>query len=284
MTVARLGAEVVIAATASVGEGPVFDARSGRLCWVDLAEGVLFQTDLNDGSTVSWSTGTLLGAAVPRATEPGFAVAVAEGFGLLVDGELTIVDPALPSPDLRMNDAKCDARGRLWAGSNELGFLPGAGRLHVWRGGESSVVADGLTLPNGLGWDAGDTTLYLDDSMRGLMLTAAYDLEAGSIGRLEVAFEIPGGLPDGLAVDVDGCLWVAVWGAGEVRRYRPDGTLDTIVDMPVSQPSSCAFGADGTLFVTSAAGGVDQSREPLAGSVFAVATSAQGVAVAAFAG
>jgi sugar lactone lactonase YvrE len=280
----RLTPDLAIAATATVGEGPVVDARSGRLCWVDLAEGVLFETDLDDGSTVSWPTGTLLGAAVPRATEPGFAVAVADGFGLLVDGELTIVDPVLPSPDLRMNDAKCDARGRLWAGSTELGFRPGAGRLHVWSGGESVVVADGLTLPNGLGWDAGNTTMYLDDSVRGLMLAATYDVDAGSIGPLEAAFEIPGGLPDGFAVDLDGCLWVAVWGAGEVRRYRPDGSIDAIVEMPVSQPSSCAFAADGTLFITSASGGVDLSTQPLAGSVFAVATSTRGVAVAAFAG
>ena len=285
MAGARLTPEVAVFAAAVVGEGPVWDPRSGLFCWVDLAEGELFESDLRTGVTTSTPTGTLLGAAVPRATEPGFAVAVADGFGFVHDAALTIADPVLTDPQLRMNDAKCDSRGRLWAGSTDLDFRAGAGRLHVWTGtGPSTVAAEGLTLPNGLGWDAADTTMYLDDSLRGVMLAAPFDADRGAIAELQPIFEIDGGLPDGLAVDVDGCLWVAVWGAGEVRRYRVDGTLDTVVVMPVSQPSSCAFGADGTLYITSAAGGVDRSAERLAGSVFAVATSTAGVPVASFAG
>lgn len=285
MTVARLSPDVVIAAEAVVGEGPVWDPRSGLFCWVDLAEGILFESDLATGATETTSTGTLLGAAVPRVNSPGFAVAVADGFGFLEGGELRVVDPVLADPQLRMNDGKCDPRGRFWAGSNTLNFQPGAGRLHVWTGaGPSTVEAEGFTLPNGLGWDPDGTTMYVDDSMRGIMLATAYDLAAGSIEPFETVFDIPGGLPDGLAVDVDGCLWVAVWGGAEVRRYRPDGTLDAVVTMPVSQPSSCAFGDDGTLYITSASGGVDRAVEPLAGSVFAVATCTAGVPVASFAG
>lgn len=285
MTVQLRAPDVVLRAAATVGEGPVWDARSGRFCWVDLAEGTLFESDIETGDTMSTGTGTLLGAAVPRASAEGFAVAVSDGFGLLVGGVLTVVDPVLPEPGLRMNDGKCDASGRFWAGSNALDFGDGEGRLHVWSNdGPSTVEAEGLTLPNGLGWTADSTTMYLDDSMRRLMLRASFDVHAGTVGAFTTAFDITGGLPDGLAVDVDGCIWVAVWGGSEVRRYRPDGTLDAVIAMPVSQPSSCAFGDDGALYITSASAGIDPAREPLAGSVFALATTTHGVPVAAFAG
>lgn len=284
MAVARLSPTIAIPARAAVGEGPVWDSRSGLLCWVDLAEGTLFESDLESGSTTATATGTLLGAAVPRASSPGFAVAVGDGFGFVIDGALTVADPVLVDPRLRMNDGKCDARGRLWAGSTTLDFQPDAGRLHVWTGaGPSAVATTGFTLPNGLGWDAGNSTMYVDDSVRGVMFAAEFDLDVGLVGPMRPIFQISGGLPDGLAVDVDGCLWVAMWAASEVRRYRPDGTLDTIVAMPVSQPTSCAFGEDGVLFITSASHGVADA-EPHAGGVFAVATNTAGVPIARFAG
>jgi len=277
--------ELALRASAVVGEGPVWDARSGRFCWVDISEGILFETDFSNGMTESTSVGMLLGAAVPRSGNPGFAVAVADGFGLVVAGQLDVVDPVLASPEFRMNDAKCDAAGRLWAGSTALDFREGAGRLHVWANGDPSVMtASGFSLPNGIGWNADNTVMYLDDSVRGVMLGAPFDLDVGVVGMFRPRFDVSGGLPDGLAIDVDGCIWVAVWGGSEVRRYRPDGTLDAVVNLPVSQPSSCAFGADGTLFITSASAGVDTTQEPLAGSIFAVATTTQGVSVAAFAG
>lgn len=283
MAVARLSPDVAVPARAVVGEGPFWDRRSGLL-WVDLAEGMLYESDLESGLTTATATGTILGAVAPRASSAGFAVAVADGFGFVVDGVLSVADPVLIDPRLRMNDGKCDARGRLWAGSTTLDLEPDAGRLHVWTGtGSSTVSATGFTLPNGLGWNVSNTFMYVDDSVQGLMLGAEYDPDDGMVGPIEPIFRITGGLPDGLAVDVDGCLWVAMWAGGEVRRYRPDGTLDTIVPMPVSQPTSCAFGEDGVLFITSASQGVADA-EPLAGSVFAVATSTAGVPVARFAG
>lgn len=282
MTASLPAPDVVIRATATVGEGPVWDPRSGRFCWVDLAEGTLHESDLATGITTSTATSTLLGSAVPRAAAEGFAVAVSDGFGLLVGGVLTVTDPVLDDPGLRMNDGKCDAAGRFWAGSTAHDFREGAGRLHVWsNNGPSTVAFDGLTLPNGLGWTVDGRTMYLDDSMTGLMLQAPFDVDAGITGPFTVAFDIAGGLPDGLAVDVDGCIWVAVWDGSEVRRYRPDGSLDAVVVMPVSRPSSCAFGSDGTLYITSASAGVD--REPLAGSVFAIETTTRGVPITGFA-
>lgn len=281
------GIRPVVRAAARVGEGPVVDPRTGRLCWVDILAGQLLQSDLGAGTTERWELGTLLGAIAPRSSHPGFAVAVSEGFGFAVDGALVIEDPVLPDPGLRMNDAKCDPAGRLWAGSNELGFAPGQGSLHRWDGrGPSTVVRRGLTLPNGLGWTADARTMFLVDSVAGSVMRASFDVERGEVGDFEPFVTVDDGLPDGLAVDQEDCVWVAVWGSSCVHRYDGAGRLVQKVGMPVSQPSSCAFAPDGTLFVTSAREGLSAERlaeEPLAGSVFAIATGTRGVPVAAFA-
>jgi sugar lactone lactonase YvrE len=279
---------VVIPARAEVGEGPVVDPRTGRLVWVDITRGELIEDDLRTGRQQRVSLNTMLGAAVPRAERPGFAVAVSDGYGLVVDGELTLVAPDFPQPDHRSNDAKCDSRGRLWAGSNQLEFEAGQGKLRVWDGGTSArIVRDGFTLPNGLGWNVQDTAMYLVDSMKKQLLVADFDVDAGEVGEFRVLTDFDTGLPDGLAVDRDGCVWVAVWGGWEVARIAPDGTRVGSIRMPVSQPSSCAFGPDGTLYITTATSGLsaeDLACQPLAGSVFAVPTSTRGVPVASFAG
>lgn len=279
--------DVVVRSQAEVGESPVWDHRSGRLCWVDINNGHLFQDDLSSGDQIRWSLDTLLGAVAPRADAEGFVVAVADGLGVCVDGVLSVEDPVLPEPQRRMNDAKCDSSGRLWAGSTYLDFTPGVGALHRWDGtGPSTVMATGFALPNGLGWDAEDTVMYLVDSMNHQLLRATYDRDAGTIGTFTELCEVTAGLPDGLAVDVEGCVWVAVWGGHEVHRYDPAGRLIGRVPMPVEKPSSCAFGDDGTLYVTSASADIPEAQlldQPLAGSVFALASGTQGVHVGKFA-
>ena len=176
-----------------------------------------------------------------------------------------------------MNDAKCDSRGRMWAGSTHMQFVPGAGALHRWDGGPSSMtIAAGLTLPNGLGWNQEDTIMYVIDSMNHDLLSASFHPDEGEIGKLSTLCKIDPGLPDGLAVDLDGSIWVAVWGGAQVRRLDHTGELIGIIPMPVSQPASCAFGADGTLYITSARNGLspqDLASQPRAGSVFALQTN-----------
>lgn len=279
--------DVVIPADAQVGEGPVFDPRTGRLVWVDITRGTVLENDLGTGQQSRHDVATLVGAVAPRDTEEGFAAAVGEGFGFIVGGALTVVDPVLPEHDRRMNDAKVDSRGRMWAGSTHLDFTPGIGALHLWDGlRPSRTAATGFTLPNGLGWDADDSVMYLVDSVRHTILSAPYDADDGVLGEFLPITTVESGLPDGLAVDVDGFIWVAVWGGHEVRRHAPTGELVATVPMPVAQPSSCAFGADGTLYITSARAGLAEeaiARQPLSGSVFALATSTRGVPVASFA-
>ena len=166
-------------------------------------------------------------------------------------------------------------------------FVPGVGELHRWDGNLPSVsVAKGFTLPNGLGWNHEDTTMYLIDSMTNNLLSAPYHPDDGLIGDFTPLLRIEPGLPDGLAVDLDGSIWIAVWGGTEVRRFNHTGQLTGIVPMPVTQPSSCAFGPDGTLYITTARAGLaspELSKQPHAGSVFALGTNTRGVAVPAFA-
>lgn len=281
--------EVVIPADAEVGEGPVLDRRTGGLVWVDITQGRLHQTDLTTGQTASAHFDTMLGAALPRADEPGFVLALAEGLALWTpDWGLDLVDPCLPEPHLRFNDAKCDSRGRVWGGTNHLEFVAGEGKLRVWDGdGPSQVRAAGLTLPNGLGWSPDDRTMYLCDSFEFLLLRADFDAESGTVGEFTTLTRVEPGYPDGLAVDAEGNIWVAVWDGWEVRRFSPAGELTGVIRMPVAQPSSCAISDDGTLYITSARAGLDDAAlavQPLAGSVFALDVGVPGVPVSAFRG
>ncbi|HST40944.1 MAG TPA: SMP-30/gluconolactonase/LRE family protein, partial [Conexibacter sp.] len=126
----RLAAEVAIAATAEVGEGPLWHAASGRLLWVDITRGTLHRSDPGSGADAETATGTLLGAVAPRDDGDGLAAAVADGFALLSDaGEVTVVDPVSGGADERMNDAKCDPAGRLWGGSTAMTPTAGGGAL-----------------------------------------------------------------------------------------------------------------------------------------------------------
>jgi len=270
-----------------VGEGPVFDPRTGRLAWVDSYGCKIFEDDLSTGEHTVTDVGTMVGAVAPRQDGDGFVAAVANGFGFVVDGKLDLVDEVLPEPRLRMTGAKVDSRGRFWAGSNDMNFAPEQGRLHRWDGESPSVVvADGLVLPNGLGWNAEDTVMYLADSYANLLYRADFHPEPGTLGPLDVLAETEGpGVPDGLAVDVDGCFWVAMFGGREVRRYDPAGLVVGVVPVPAHQPSSCVFGSDGRLYITSARNGLSDeelARFPLNGSVFVVETGTTGVPVQPF--
>ena len=165
---------------------------------------------------------TMVGAIAPRVGGDGFAVAVADGFGYFASGRLTISDRVLPEPHRRMNDAKCDSAGRLWAGSTHMEFVPGVGVLHRWDGNSPSVtIADGFTLPNGLGWNHEDTRMYLVDSMTNHLLSAAYDADEGLIGEFTPLCRVEPGLPDGLAVDVDGSRLGRGVGRRRATPFRP---------------------------------------------------------------
>jgi sugar lactone lactonase YvrE len=186
----------------------------------------------------------------------------------------------------RMNDGGCDRAGRFFAGTMAFDERPGAGALYrLDLDGTITTVLDGLTISNGLAWSPDDRTVYLADSGPGLLYAFDYDLGSGAFShqRVLVDFTDQAGVADGLTVDDDGCIWTALWGGGQVRRWSPEGALLAIVDLPVPQVSSCAFaGAAGDLLVisTSAQGldGEARAAQPDAGKLFTARPGVTGAA------
>ena len=276
--------ELLLQATAEVGEGPILYGNS--LLWVDIPAGNIHETNLISLQTKTTTLETHVGAVAPFEVNGRFAVACKEGFAILAEGTLDVRDPFLSDSNFRMNDAKCDARGRLWGGSCQMDFEIGKGKLHRWEGGEQNkVMMESLSLPNGIGWSSDNSLMYLADSMTKKVYVSEFDLADDFVPTFRELISIDSGVPDGLAVDVEGCIWLAVWGGSRIMRISPQGTIVEEHHFPVSQPSSCAFGSDGTLFVTSARAGLSEAdllKQPLAGSLFTISTSTTGVPVSRF--
>jgi sugar lactone lactonase YvrE len=267
--------ELLVQWDAHTGEGPVVDGD--LLHWVDIPTGAVHRTNLKSLETESFTLGLSVGAAIPVESKNAYAVAYENGFGLVENGELQPIHTFLSDPNLRMNDAKCDARGRMWAGSCHNDFIAGLGKLHRWDGEAShKVMVENLALPNGLGWNKENTLMYLADSISQKILVSDFDLADDFVPHFRELITIDSGYPDGLAIDAEGCIWLAVWGGGRIISEH---------HFPVTQASSCAFGADGTLFVTSARKELTEAelaKQPLAGSLFTLATDTAGVQVSKF--
>jgi len=266
----------VSAELAELGEGPRWDARRGELLWVDILGGVLRRA-VEDGdglrTVAAYQVGEHVGAAAPLAAGDGWLLAAGPGFRHLhADGSVTaLLDTE--AEGVRMNDAACDPQGRFWAGSMAYDQHPGGGRLlRCDPDGTVAVVLPATTIANGLGWSPDGGTMYHADS--GTRVITAYPFADGALGAGRVLVRPDAGAPDGLVVDDEGALWVALNGAGEVRRYAPDGGTLAVLELPVTQPTSVAIGGAGgrRLFVTTGREGYDDARrraEPDAGRVFA---------------
>ena len=215
------------AAPALLGEGPVWDPLRGELVWVDIERGLVHRRRPGEAD-VSLDLGQQLGCAVPRAAG-GLALALRDGFALLPPdgGPARLVAPVEQQrSDTRMNDGACDSRGRFWAGTMSLGGDTRTAALYrldpdlgVTR------VLPGLSISNGLGWSPDDRLMYHVDTPRGRIDVYEFDLVSGAIGgrRAAIAVAAEQGRPDGLAVDAEGGIWVALWGGGAVQRYSLEG-------------------------------------------------------------
>jgi sugar lactone lactonase YvrE len=276
--------ELLLQSDAEVGEGPIFLGDS--LLWVDIPVGKIHETNLVTLQTETITLDTRVGAVAPFEAGENLAIACKEGFGIFADGKLDIRDPFLGDSNYRMNDAKCDVLGRFWGGSCQMDFETGKGKLHRWEGGkDDKVMVENMSLPNGIGWNYENTLMYLADSMAKKVYVSDFDLTDDFVPKFRELISIDSGVPDGLAVDMDGCIWLAVWGGSRVSKISPQGKILEEYHFPVAQPSSCAFGSDGTLYVTSARAGISEAEllnQPLAGSLFTLSTSTAGVPVAGF--
>lgn len=271
----QVKAELVLDVGAGHGEGPVWSSRDACLYWVDIGAGHLHRFDPATGRDDVRDVGMPLGAAAER-DAGGFVLAVETGFASLDswDAEPVVRTVVDHGPHLtRMNDGGCDPQGRFWAGSMAYACVAGAATL--WRldpDWTAHAMVPGLTISNGLDWDddgrlwfidtlaGGSFWQVLDGSVRPGVDTFVVDPATGSLSDRQRAFDVPTvvvdgqmTIPDGMTIDAEGGIWVAVMGSGEVRRYSPTGEVLQSVEVPVVGPTSVAFGGDdlGDLYITS---------------------------------
>jgi sugar lactone lactonase YvrE len=269
--------ELVQDARATLGEGPVWDGRTQELVWVDILAGAVHRLDPSTGRDRVLTVGQPVGTVAVRLSG-GYVAALRDGIAVLGDdgGLAFISDVEAELPTHRFNDGKCDRTGRLWAGTMRFDQAPGSATLYrVDPDHTVTPVVTGLGLSNGLGWSLDGSLMYFIDSLAGGVDVFDFDDGAGITGgpRRLVTFVPEEGLPDGMTVDADGFLWVALYGGGQVRRYSPEGELDLVVRLPVGRPTSCAFGGAelDELYITTARQGQssrDLAAEPGSGGIF----------------
>jgi sugar lactone lactonase YvrE len=270
-------AEPVGDVTAELGEGPYWVPEDDCLLWVDIRASKLHRTYFPSEVTVS-SDLDAVSAAFP-AVGGGILTVGGSGLRLHFPAErgaqwVTRSIAEIPARDnVRFNDAGIDPAGRIWVGSMHIEESEPVGELYrLGPGSRLTAIVKGVTVSNGLGWSPDGGRMYYVDSPLRRIDMFDYDPATGEVFQRRrfadlTTFE---GVPDGLTVDADGCVWVAMWGGGVLRRFSPAGHQDAAIAVPVTQPSSCAFGGPGMadLFVTTARVGLtgqDLETQPLAG-------------------
>ena len=280
-------AERITDTVAYHGEGPVWSPSWGGLRWLDMLAGDVLSLS-QDGTVDRLHVGTVVAAVRPR-SGGGAVHGVERGFALEdASGEIVTLDPLWDHDRLRMNEGGCDPDGRFYCGSMAYDRTPGAGTLYrLDPDGSVRVVIDSVSTSNGLDWSPDGTLAYYVDTDTSRVDVFDYDRETGLTNRRTfVAIDADDGRPDGLTVDADGGVWVALHRGGAVHGYRPDGVLDTVVEVPVAKATACAFGGEhlDQLFITTSREGLAPDEEPAAGSLFRAEVGVVGRPVLEFAG
>lgn len=265
-------------------EGPVWAEAWGGLRWVDMLAGDVLSLS-SDGNVTRRHVDSVAAAIRPR-RGGGAVLGVERGFALEdPDGTISLLDPLWSDAEVRMNEGGCDPDGRFYCGSMAYDLRPGAGSVHrLDPDGSTTTVLDDVTISNGLEWSPDGSRAYYVDTVTDRIDVFDYDREGG-LSRRRRFVDVSGG-PDGLTVDEEGGVWVALAGAGSVHRYTPDGTLDEVVRLPVTKVTACTFGGPGLdrLFITTSREHLDPGTEPEAGSLFTCTPGVRGLAVREFAG
>lgn len=280
---------LVVQASDQLGEGPIWVASEARLYWVDIKGRRLNWYEPATGESGTFHLPLRASAAAPRA-KGGLLLATEQGLAVFDPGPATleIVQPHDFGPGFRTNDGKIAPDGTFWWSTmdDDGGKRPGV----VYRTGPDMTtvrVLSGIHIPNTISMSPDGQTLYMADSK----LQTIFAHRTDDLGQVREFAHTRGqaASPDGSAVDAEGFVWNAQWGGARVVRYAPDGRIDRTIPMPVSQPTSCAFGGPDltTLYVTSAWDELfpgQRAREPLAGGLFAIDTGVKGLALPVFQG
>jgi sugar lactone lactonase YvrE len=282
-------AELLYDTKATLGEGPVWDARTQTLYWIDIMEKRVYAN-----ADILIELDEYIGCLAPR---KGGGLALTKRFSFWTL-ELNPVRMAFLSalnnepPNNRFNDGKCDPRGRFLAGTMEMNETDPNGSLYSFDGRSVTKLLGNVTISNGLTWSPDYKTLYYIDTPSREVKAFDYDLETGVIANMRVAVRLPESLgwPDGMTSDTQGNLWIAMWGGAQVTKWNPNtGQLLEQIPVPARNVSSCVFGGRGRneLYLTSARIGLDKAtlnQYPLTGGVFRLETKVEGMPVFEFAG
>jgi len=274
-----------VRAGAALGEGPTWDPATRHLLWVDILGSRVHRFDPSSGRTRTSATPQHVGAAKPRAGG-GLVLNLRDGVGLYdADEDFTWLHHD-PVPGRRGNDAAVAPDGALWAGTMRYDEAAGGGRLfRVAPDGTIGRILDDVTVSNGIAWSPDHRLMYYVDTPTRRVDVFTYADGDARDRRPWVEIEPGAGWPDGITVDADGAVWVALWDGAAVRRYTPDGRLDRVIEVPVPRPTACAFGGPGLgdLYITTARTGLTDPH-PLSGSLLVVGDAGTGLAQPPFAG
>lgn len=289
----RYEAELILDAKADLAEGPFWHPREAALYWVNIEAGEVHRFDPASGEDEVFDVGQPVGAAAPRA-RGGLILALRDGFGFL-DGDSGALEMAVAveadQPLTRMNDGKCDPSGRFWAGTMSSDLTPGASLYCLKADLSVTKVLSDITISNGLGWPSDGRRMVYIDSMAHGIDAFDYHPEEPSLSNRRRLIDIPEsrGLPDGMTLDADDHLWVAVWGSGTALRYTPAGQLTAVVELPARNVTSCAFGGPdlSDLYITTARLNLSDEqlrKEPHAGGLFRCRPRVKGLPAREFSG
>ena len=283
----------VLAIHAGLGESPVWDGREGALYWIDGRKPSINRFDPARGQNRAISTPESVHAiALTRSHRLLCAFEASLGYIDCETGALERVVTLIEGVEDNLNDGACDRAGRFWVGSKARDWVTPVGVLfRCDPDGSVHRMDEGFQLSNGLGWSPDNRTMYFIDSAPREIYAYDFDPASGAVKNRRTLVRIPEehGLPDGMAVDAGGFLWVAQWSGARVVRYDPEGKIERVVAMPVKRPTSVAFGGRDltTLFITSGTMRMSEAElaaEPLAGNLFALETDVQGLTEPRFAG
>lgn len=268
------------------GEGPVWAESWGGVRWVDMLAGDILTTS-ESGETTRQHVGSVAAALRPR-LGGGAIIAVERGFCLEApDGALAPLPELWSDAGIRMNDGGCDPEGRFYCGTMAYDTSPGAAKLYrVDPDLTVHTVLEGATISNGLEWSPDGSLAYYNDTATHMITVFDHDPHAGLTERRPFVVMADNEHPDGLTVDAEGGIWVAMHGAGEVRRYTPEGRLDGVISVGARQTTACTFGGTdlNRLFITTSRENLEPGDDPLAGALFSLDAGVIGVPAREFAG
>ncbi len=277
-------AELALKWDATVGEGPVWDYRIQQLYWVDILRGHLYKYDPVKGVNKTYEIGQYVGAAIPR-KEKGLILAMHHGWAFFDEDSASlsmISDPEATKPANRFNDGKVDSKGRLWSGTMQIEPEKPVGSLYLLDTDlKATAKLNDIYISNGMAWSEDDQVFYYIDSLQHKVMAFDFNRENGEIHYQSDVFQVDPnlGLPDGMTIDRDGNLWVAIYDGGCILCVDPtNGRILERVEVPAKKTSSCSFGGKNldTLFITTISENTDPQEDPLAGSLFTVKPGVKG--------